>query len=112
MPVNDKENEKREQIYKVNQEGRMLFKKILTISHNIPYNQYLMPKYMHIRFDISMFVLTESSFKSEEVVERRASTYCYLKPYYISDNEIRKVIDFGDTKVPAYMPITVFRNWK
>ena len=59
-----------------------------------------------------MYVLPESGFKEGEVAERRSSTHVYLKPYYISDDEIREVIDFGDTKVPAYMPITAFRNWK
>lgn len=111
VPVKDKK-EKNDQVYKIKEDGQSVFRKIITISRDIPYNEYLIRKYMHIRFYIFMYVLPESGFKEGEVAERRSSTYVYLKPYYISDDEIREVIDFGDTKVPTYMPITAFRNWK
>jgi hypothetical protein len=110
VSVKDKK-EKNDQVYKIEEEGQSVFRKIVTISRDIPYNEYLIRKYMHIRFYIFMYVLPESGFKEGEVAERRSSTYVYLKPYYISDDEIREVIDFGDTKVPSYMPITAFRNW-
>lgn len=112
VPVQDKEPGKAEQVYRIEPEGQVIYKKLVTINRAIPYNRYLMPRYMHVRFYISMYVLPESGFKEGEVVERRSSTYVYLKPYYISEKEIREVIDFGETKVPVYMPITAFRKWK
>lgn len=111
VPVQDRKSERKEQVYKIEREGRVPYFKVITINRSIPYNQNLMPKYMHVRLYISMYILPESGFKEGEVVERRSSNYIYLKPYYVSDGEIRKVIDFGDTKVPAFMPITAFRNW-
>ncbi|MCL5024691.1 MAG: hypothetical protein M1497_15255 [Nitrospirae bacterium] len=110
VPVEDKAGEKQEQIYKIEQ-GTLLFRKILTVVRNLPYNRYLIPKYMHVRFYITLFVLPESGFKEEEVVERKSDTYIYLKPYWIAEREIAHAIDFGQTKVPIYMPISAFRNW-
>ena len=66
---------------------------------------------MHIKFVFTMYVLPESGFKEGEVVERKSSSFIYLKPYYVSDAEIREEIDWGKTEVPIYMPITSFRNW-
>ncbi len=110
VPVAEKAGEKQEQVYKI-AEGHLLFRKILTVSQRLPYNKYLIPKYMHVRFYITMDVLPESGFKEGEVVERKSDIYIYLKPYWISRREIAKAIDFGDTKIPVYMPISSFRNW-
>jgi hypothetical protein len=111
VPVKDDENKEEEQVHKIEPEDQSLFKKYVRISRDLPYNEYLIRKYMHVHFYIFMYVVPESGFKEGEVVERRSSSYVYLKPYYLSDQEIRKVIDFGETKVPFYMPITAFRNW-
>jgi hypothetical protein len=110
VPVADKAGEKQEQVYKI-EEGHLLFKKILTVTRRLPYNKYLIPKYMHVRFYITMDVLPESGFKEGEVVERKSDIYVYLKPYWISAQEIAQAIDFGQTKIPIYMPISAFRNW-
>lgn len=109
VPVQDMGG--REQMYKVEEDGQAIFKKAVTISRDLPYNEYLIRKYMHVKFYIVMYVLPESGFKEGEVVERRSSTFVYLKPYYVSKKEIREVIDFGETEVPIHMPITAFRNW-
>ena len=110
MSVTEKAGEKQEQVYKI-EEGHRIIKKILTVPPYLIYNKNLIPKYMHVRFFIIMNVLPESGFKEGEVVERRSNTYMYLKPFWVSAQEIKKVIDFGDTKVPVYMPISAFRNW-
>jgi len=110
VPVAEKAGEKQEQVYKI-AEDHLLFRKILTVSRRLHYNKYLIPKYMHVRFYITMDVLPESGFKEGEVVERKSDIYSYLKPYWISRREIAKAIDFGDTKIPVYMPISSFRNW-
>jgi len=110
VPVEDRTDDKKEQVYKVD-EGTILFRKTLSVPRGLPYNKYLIPKYMHVRFYITMFVIPESGFKEGEVVERKSDSYIYLKPYWISENEIAKVIDFGETRVPTYMPISAFRNW-
>lgn len=111
VPIIDKTGDKKEQMYKIDEEDQLVFRKMVTISRELPYNEYLIRKYMHVKFYIIMYVLPESGFKEGEVVERRSSTHVYLKPYYVSKEEIRKVIDFGNTPVPTYMPITAFRKW-
>jgi len=110
IPVTDAGLEKKEQMYKLGT-GVNSFHRILMINPKTPYNRYLIPKYMHIRFIIRMSVLPESGFKEGEVFERKSDTYIYLKPFWITDKEISKAIDWGDTKVPVYMPITGYRNW-
>jgi len=110
IPITEKTGEKQEQVYRI-EEGHLLFKKVLTVPRSLPYNKYLIPKYMHVRFYITMYVLPESGFKEGEVVERKSDSYVYLKPYWISMQEIARAIDFGETKIPIYMPISAFRNW-
>jgi hypothetical protein len=110
MPVTEKAGEIQKQVYKI-EEGHLLFRKILTVPRSLPYNKYLIPKYMHVRFYVTMDVLPESGFKEGEVVERKSDSYVYLKPYWISVQEIAQAIDFGETKIPVYMPISAFRNW-
>jgi hypothetical protein len=46
-----------------------------------------------------------------EIFDRKSETYVYLKPFWIPEEEISALIDFGDTRVPVYIPITGFRNW-
>lgn len=111
VPVKDDKNKKEEQVYKIEPEDQSLFKKYIRVSRDLPYNEYLIRKYMHVHFYVFMYVVPESGFKEGEVVERRSSSFVYLKPYYLSDQDIRKVIDFGETAVPFYMPITSFWNW-
>lgn len=110
VPVVDVAAEKKEQMYKLDN-GPHSFKRILTIDPKIPYNRYLIPKYMHIRFLVRFSVLPESGFREGEIFERKSDSYVYLKPFWITAKEISAVIDFGDTKVPVYMPITGYRNW-
>lgn len=103
VPVHEIED-KREQIYKL-ETGRYLFEKFITISRDIKYTHYLMPHYMHVRFHISLFVLPESAFKEEEIVERYTDVYIYLKPYFISKELISKELRFPDNKVPVMIPM-------
>jgi hypothetical protein len=110
ISVADAASEKKEQMYKLDT-GPHSFERILTINPKTPYNRYLIPKYMHIRFIVRMSVLPESGFKEGEIFERKSDSYVYLKPFWITDKEISAAIDFGDTKVPVYMPITGYRNW-
>jgi hypothetical protein len=110
VPVAEMAGQKQEQVYKI-KEGHLLFKKTLTVPRSLPYNKYLIPKYMHVRFYITMNVIPESGFKEGEVVERKSDIYVYLKPYWITTQEIAEAIDFGKTKIPVYMPISAFRNW-
>lgn len=110
VPVADEESAKQEQMYKLDT-GPHRFERIITIDPKIRYNRYLIPKYIHIKFLVRMSVLPESGFKEGEIFERKSETYVYLKPFWISEKEISEAIDFGDTKVPVYMPITGFRNW-
>lgn len=110
VPVGDVRDGQERQVYKI-ENGSLLIRKTLTVPRSLPYNRYLIPKYMHVRFHIIMYVLPESGFKEGEVVERRSDSYVYLKPYWVSEREIARVIDFGETKVPTYMPISGFRNW-
>lgn len=110
LPVTDPEPEKKEQLYKLGN-GAHRFPRVLTVARGIPYNRYLIPKYMHLRFIVRMSVLPESGFKEGELFERKSDIYVYLKPFWISEKEIAAAIDFGDTRVPVYLPITGFRNW-
>lgn len=110
LPIVHGTAEKKEQMYKL-PSGTHPFQRILTIDPKTPYNRYLIPKYMHVRFLIRFSVLPESGFREGEVVERKSETYIYLKPFWITEKEISAVIDFGETRVPVYMPITGFRNW-
>jgi hypothetical protein len=110
IPVNDEAADRQEQMYKLDS-GPHRFQRILKIDPEIPYNRHLIPKYMHIKFLVRMSVLPESGFKEGEIFERKSETYVYLKPFWISEKEIAAAIDFGDTRVPVYLPITGFRNW-
>jgi hypothetical protein len=110
VSVGDMMTGRERQVYKI-EKGSLLIRKTLAVPRSLPYNRHLIPKYMHVRFYITMFVLPESGFKEGEVVERKSDSYMYLKPYWVSEREIARVIDFGKTKVPTYMPISGFRNW-
>ena len=104
IPAEDKENEKKEQIYKL-ETGQYLYRFIITIDRNIKYTYYLMYGYMHVRFHVSLFVLPESAFKEEEVAERYTDVYIYLKPFYVSDEEILAQVEFVDNNVPVMIPM-------
>lgn len=104
VPIRDKETEKREQIYKLDK-GQHLYKKIVTINRGLKYTFYQMYGYMHVRFHISMFVVPQSVFKEEEVIERVNDVYMYLKPYFITDKDILKQVSFADNKVPTMIPM-------
>ncbi len=104
IPAEDKKNEKKEQIYKL-ETGQYLYRFIITIDRNIKYTYYLMYGYMHVRFHVSLFVLPESAFKEEEVAERYTDVYIYLKPFYVSDGEILAQVEFVDNNVPVMIPM-------
>lgn len=104
VPIHDKEKEKHEQIIKI-EKGQHLYRKIVTIKRNLRYTFYQMYGYMHVRFHISMFVVPQSVFKEEEVIERFSDVYIYLKPYFITDKEILKQVTFADNKVPVMIPM-------
>lgn len=104
VPIHDKETEKREQIYKL-EKGQHIYKKIVTIKRDLKYTFYQMYGYMHVRYHISMYVLPQSVFKEEEVIERVNDVYMYLKPYYMSDKEVLRQVTFPDNKVPVMIPM-------
>jgi hypothetical protein len=104
IPIQDKSEEEREQIYEL-EKGVHLYRKIASISRDIDYSYYQMYGYMHVRFYISMFVLPQSVFKEEEVIERSTDIYMYLKPYFLSDKDILKQVVFADNKVPVMIPM-------
>lgn len=104
VPIHDKETEKREQIYKL-EKGQHVYRKIVTIKRDLKYTFYQMYGYMHVRYHISMYVLPQSVFKEEEVIERVNDVYMYLKPYYMSNKEVLKQVTFPDNKVPTMIPM-------
>lgn len=104
VPVYDKDKGEREQIIKL-EKGRHLYNKIVTIRRDLNYTYYQMYGYMHMRFHISLFVVPQSVFKEEEVIERASDVYVYLKPFYITDKEILKQVTFVDNKVPIMIPM-------
>lgn len=112
LPVQDINPHTKEQVHRIEPEAHILYKKILTISSSIRYNKNLLPLYMHVKFYISMEVLSESEFQGGNVVERNSTTFVYIKPFWVSTSEIRKLLDFADNRVPVYIPITAFRLWK
>jgi len=104
VPIRDKEKGKHEQIIKLDK-GQHLYKKIITIKRDIKYTFYQMFGYMHVRLHISMFVVPQSVFKEEEVIDRANDVYMYLKPYFLSDREILKQVKFPNNKVPTMIPM-------
>lgn len=104
VPIHDKATEQREQVARL-EKGEHFYKKIVTIKREIKHTFYQMYGYMHVRYHISMFVLPQSSFKEEEVIERVNDVYMYLKPYYVSDKEVLKQVNFPDNKVPTMIPM-------
>ncbi|MBA4373385.1 MAG: hypothetical protein C0402_11070 [Thermodesulfovibrio sp.] len=104
VPIHDKQTEKREQVAKL-EKGEHFYRKIVTIKREIKHTFYQMYGYMHVRYHISMFVLPQSAFKEEEVIERVNDVYMYLKPYYMSDKEVLKQVSFPDNKVPTMIPM-------
>lgn len=104
VPVEELGEERTEQIYKL-QSKQYLYNYLVNIDRNIKYTHYLMPLYMHVRFHISLFVLPESAFEEEEVVERYTDVYIYLKPYFIKDEDILAELEFVDNIVPTFIPM-------
>lgn len=104
VPTSEKEGTKKEQIYKL-ETGTHLYKYTVSIDRSIKYTHYLMYGYMHVRFHISLFVLPESAFKEEEVIERYTDVYIYLKPFFLSDQDILAQVKFADNKVPVMIPM-------
>lgn len=104
VPVREEDGGQREQISRL-ETGTHFFSRIVTISRDIKYTYYQMFGYMHVRFRISMFVLPESVFKEEEVIERYTDAYIYLKPYYMTDREIARQVMFPDGKIPVMIPM-------
>jgi hypothetical protein len=110
IPLLDIGAEEAEQIYKL-ETGPSQFQRILKIDPQIPYNRYLLPRYMHIKFLFRMSVLPESGFEDGEVFERKSEMFVYLKPYWVSKAEMKSAIDFGDREAPVYLPYTGVRIW-
>jgi len=104
VPTSEKKGPKREQVYKL-ETGTHLYHYVVSIDRKIKYTYYLMYGYMHVRFHISLFVLPESAFKEEEVIERYTDVYVYLKPFFVSDEDILAQVDFADNKVPLVIPM-------
>jgi hypothetical protein len=104
VPVREKEHTAEEQVIRIDP-GLHRYRKIITINRSIKYTYYQMFGYMHVRIRISLFVLPESAFKEEEVVDRYSDAYMYLKPYYMTDREIARQVTFPDNKVPVMIPM-------
>jgi hypothetical protein len=104
VPVHDKEKGEHGQIIKL-EKGQHLYHKIVTIKRDIKYTFYQMYGYMHVRFHVSMFVVPQSVFKEEEVIERVNDVYIYLKPFFITDREILNQVTFADDNVPVMIPM-------
>ncbi len=99
IPVHDPEGVTKTQLA-VLETGQYLYHKIISIDKNIEYTPYQVPHYMHVRFRISVYVLPESVFDEEEVLERYTDVYVYLKPFFINDEMILKEMQWQDNKVP------------
>jgi hypothetical protein len=110
LPFKEKPGEPVEQMYKV-EDMSLIIKKLLTIDRDIPYTINKMGYYMRIKSVIRLYVMPESGFKEGEIVERKGPAVIFIKPYYISREKMREVMEWGETKVPIYMPITAFRKW-
>ncbi len=111
LPLIEKPDEPVEQMYKV-EELSIPIKKLFTIDSDIPYLMNdEMGYYMQLKVVIRLNVLPESGFKEGEVVERKAPTFCFVKPYYISREKIRETMEWGKTQVPEYIPVTAWRKW-
>ncbi len=110
VPFKEKPGEPVEQMYKV-EEKSLIIKKLLTIDRDIPYTINKMGYYMRLKTVIRMNIMPESGFKEGEIVERKGPAVIFVKPYYISRQKMREVMEWGETKVPIYMPITAFRKW-
>ncbi len=104
VPVREGERSSEEQVIRIDP-GIHLYRKIVTISRSIKYTYYQMYGYMHVRIRIALYVLPESAFKEEEVVDRYSDAYMYLKPYYMSDREIARQVKFPDDKIPTMIPM-------
>ena len=111
LPLIEKPGEPVEQMYKV-EEKSIPIKKLFTIDRDIPYlTNNEMGQYIQLKVVIRLNVMPESGFKEGEVVERKAPTFCFVKPYYISREKIREVMEWGETEVPIYLPVTAWRKW-
>jgi hypothetical protein len=110
VPFKEKPGEPVEQMYKV-EEKSLIIKKLLTIDRDIPYTINKMGYYMRLKTVIRLNIMPESGFKEGEIVERKGPAVIFVKPYYISRQKMREVMEWGKTKVPIYMPITAFRKW-
>ncbi len=104
VPVSEGERKAEEQVIRI-EPGVHRYRKIITISRSIKYSYYQMFGYMHVRVRLSLFVLPESAFKEEEVVDRYSDAYMYLKPYYMPDREIARQVKFPDNKIPVMIPM-------
>jgi hypothetical protein len=104
VPVHDQEGGTRTQLAELDT-GQYLYHKVIIIDRDIDYAPYLVPYYMHVRFRISVYVLPESVFEEEEVIERYTDVYIYLKPSYISDETILKEMTWEEDKVPIMIPM-------
>lgn len=104
VPTRDLDQENVQQIYQL-EPGQSLYRMIATIGREIPYTEYNMYGYMHVRFHISLYVLPESVFDEEEVLERYTDVYIYLKPFFISDADILAQVAFADDQVPEMIPM-------
>jgi hypothetical protein len=104
VPVREGERVAEAQVIRIDP-GIHHYRKIVTINRSIKYTFYQMFGYMHVRVRVSLFVLPESAFKEEEVIDRYSDAYMYLKPYYIPDKEIARQVKFPDNKIPAMIPM-------
>jgi len=104
VPTRDRDEAEMQQIYELSP-GQSRYPMITTIGREIPYTEYNMYGYMHVRFHISLYVLPESIFNEEEVLERYTDVYIYLKPYFITDEQILAQVAFVDNNVPEMIPM-------
>jgi len=104
VPVRDLDSENIQQVYAL-KPGQYHYRMMTTIARDIPYSEYNMYGYMHVRFHISLYVLPESAFNEEEVLERYTDVYIYLKPFFVTEADILAQVDFVDNQVPEMIPM-------
>ncbi|ADO45416.1 hypothetical protein Hydth_1022 [Hydrogenobacter thermophilus TK-6] len=109
LPVYESNMQGQKQILEL-KNGTYYFYREVDIKPSIKYTEYLMPFYMHVKFNMMFFVMPKKYLDIKEniyenITTRYVDLYTYLKPYGISDEVILKKLNFPDNKVPIFIPM-------
>jgi hypothetical protein len=109
VPVTESKRQTKDQMLEI-KSGTYYFNREVVIHPSIKYTEYLMPFYMHVRFNIMFLVIPKKYLDSkeeiyEDVITRYADLYTYLKPYNIRSEDVLKKLKFPDNKVPIFIPM-------